>query len=244
LRALRLRDGRNALSEERRIALTVRRPFRASLEIREWGTDLFTLEEIIHEGSYNRVAELVPDCGTIVDLGANIGLATLYLASKYPKSRIISIEPHPETFALLTGNVAQLSRAGRCVPVHAAIWNRSGVNMSLSAPNPLAFAGVNVSESAESESGILSVTMQELIERYGLSTIDLLKVDIEGAEVELFRGDISWMAQVGAIAIEFHGDSREKSGFDSAIAAYGMGVIDTSAHTVIAARLNPTGVRH
>lgn len=48
------------------------------------------------------------------------------------------------------------------------------------------------------------MTLEMLMKKTGLMTIDLLKVDIDGAEIELFKGDCSWLRNVGVIAIELH----------------------------------------
>jgi hypothetical protein len=64
--------------------------------------------------------------------------------------------------------------------------------------------------------------------------LDILKVDIEGAEVELFKGDVGWLSRVRAIAIEFHDDSREVSGFDRLMRDHGFRVLDSNPHTVLA----------
>jgi hypothetical protein len=56
-------------------------------------------------------------------------------------------------------------------------------------------------------------TMTEILDYSGFKRVDLLKVDIDGAERELFSmRDLSWLACVDAIAIEFHEGSRDASG--------------------------------
>lgn len=76
--------------------------------------------------------------------------------------------------------------------------------------------------------------MQTIFERSGFDRIDLLKVDIEGAEVQLLQGAGDWLTKVNAIAIEFHGNSRAESGFDQL--TQGFRIADESPHTVLAIR--------
>jgi len=78
--------------------------------------------------------------------------------------------------------------------------------------------------------------MAQVLAMSGFSTVDLLKVDIEGAERQLLRGDVSWLDRVSALAIEFHGDSREDSGFDEKIAAHGLEIVEENRHTTLACR--------
>jgi len=61
-------------------------------------------------------------------------------------------------------------------------------------------------------------------------------VDIEGAETELFKGDLSWLARVNAIAIEFHGESRMASHFDDAMQEFGFCIYNEDRHTVLAVK--------
>jgi hypothetical protein len=79
-------------------------------------------------------------------------------------------------------------------------------------------------------------SMGQILEKAGFDRIDLLKVDIEGAEVRLFSGELEWLHRVGAIAIEFHGDSRARSGFDELMRRFGFVVSDNDPHTVVAVR--------
>jgi hypothetical protein len=86
------------------------------------------------------------------------------------------------------------------------------------------------------ETGVEAVTMQDILSREHVKRVDLLKIDIEGAGVELFPGDVSWLDNVHAIAVEFHGDSRQQSQFDEIIARYGFRVAESGDHTTVAVR--------
>jgi hypothetical protein len=79
--------------------------------------------------------------------------------------------------------------------------------------------------------------MQSIYQRSGFQEVDLLKVDIEGAEVQLLQGDLSWLDHVRVVAIEFHGDSRKESGFDEIMK--GRRIIDDSSHTTLAIKNLP-----
>lgn len=79
-------------------------------------------------------------------------------------------------------------------------------------------------------------TMRELLEYSGFQIVDLLKVDIEGAETELFSRDVDWLTLVRCIAIEFHGDSRQRSRFDEVVRRYGFHICSEESHTVIACK--------
>ena len=60
---------------------------------------------------------------TIVDAGANSGMATLYYANKYPNAKIVAVEPEPSNYAALVKNVAPYPNV---TPINAALWNKDG----------------------------------------------------------------------------------------------------------------------
>jgi hypothetical protein len=80
------------------------------------------------------------------------------------------------------------------------------------------------------------MSMNDILKFAQFEKVDLLKVDIEGAEIELLGGDLAWLNHVGAIAVEFHGDSREVSRFDRIIRANRFGVRCEDRHTVLVVR--------
>lgn len=135
---------------------------------------------------------------TIVDLGANIGTETLRFALLYPSARIVAVEAAGENFGTLAFNTR--ARAN-ITPIHAAIWSH---------PAKLALTGDqhnSQSWHAEEVTGdtfdIRGITFEEIMAENGIGEIDILKVDIEGAEKELFSDACaSWIGRVKCIVME------------------------------------------
>ncbi len=157
---------------------------------------------------------------TIVDAGANLGFASIYFARKYPSARILAIEPERANFELLERNVRSFKNI---VPIRGALWNEDGT-MDLVDPGlgewAYQIAGQNGASpsSARKVEAVPTFTVQSLMRQHNLDFIDLFKVDIEGAEKELFESAAPWIDRVGTIMIELH--DRYKRGcteaFDSA----------------------------
>jgi FkbM family methyltransferase len=238
LRDQELRTSAGATRAGRRIALDVQQPFRARVVVRERGSDLLTFEEIVRAQVYRGVTDGIGDCRTIIDLGANIGLASLYLAARFANSRIVAVEPNPDTYQLLVANLARLTRSGRCRTVQGAVWSASRTLRAAPIEDAEHYSAFAVREASgpETEPEIMGISIQQLIEISGFGFVDLLKVDIEGAEVELFRADLRWLMNVGAIAIEFHKDARAQCSFDAIMKDHGFSVVSDAPHTVIAVR--------
>jgi FkbM family methyltransferase len=218
------------------IRLVMKRPFSGVISYRGWGSDPATFKEIVREEVYRCIVDRIPkDCEYIVDLGAHIGLATRYLADKFANAKICSVEPCPENFALLSENVADLVRAGRCTTLNRAAWNKcTQVSLSNHAENAR-YSSVRVVPAVTgSNRSIRAVTVLQILEEAKFPRIDLLKIDIEGAESELFSGNVDWLQKTGVIAIEFHGEARAESRFDQIMATHGFDVADANSHTTLA----------
>ncbi len=239
--ALRLRDyeirsARGDLERDKLLVLNLRSPVRGQIALRELGSDILTFNEVLGEEIYRCVPSLVRDCNSIIDLGANIGLASLYFASHYPSSRLFSVEPNPSSFELLTSNLSALMAQGRCRVLKAAVWGCETVLVaddSHGANHHSAFA-TRVATDVDNAEAMMGQPIHKIIAESGFECIDLLKVDIEGAEVELFTGNLEWLTSVRSIAIEFHGDSRDECAFDRIMKAYGFRIYDEGSHTIVA----------
>lgn len=221
------------------LELRMKKPVRGTVALREVGSDILTFQEVFKEEVYAGAAARLPRCETVIDLGGNIGLATLYFGHRYPGCRLFVVEPNPPTFEMLTRNVEGLVRAGRCRTLLAAVWSeeRDVVAAPLDAEGHYSAFATRAPAEGEGADGVMrGMPMSRIIADSGFETVDLLKVDIEGAEVELFKGDVSWLRRVGAIAIEFHGDSRRASDFDRIMSDYGFAIDDRDRHTVLAVR--------
>ncbi|MGE4518896.1 MAG: FkbM family methyltransferase [Desulfobacteraceae bacterium] len=178
--------------------------------LRALSSDISTYKQIFIKNEYNFSLEKMPN--TIIDAGANIGLASIYFANKYPTSQIIAIEPEAKNFNLLIKNTASYPNI---IPIRAALWNKkeeikiidpglgnwgfmTEEKEFLSSPEKPFFQTVN------------AITIQNIIEDFNLEEIDILKIDIEGAEKEVFSDTSRWIHRVNSIIIELH--ERMKQG--------------------------------
>jgi len=133
----------------------------------------------------------------IVDLGANIGLTSLWLTKRYGCDKIIAVEPSVENARIARQNLESNGVCGEVI--EAAVGSTDGM--------------VRFSEARDSNEGrtgfgdrtVPMVSMFSIVNRLPHpGHIDLLKVDIEGAEQELLTGDLSWLQKVNSLIIEFH----------------------------------------
>lgn len=170
--------------------------FRAVLGLRPDTSDLDVFQQVFVEEEYLFPLDQEPEI--IVDAGANIGLASIYYALAYPDAKIIAIEPEESNYTLLKENIRSYPNI---VPIQRALWH---IPVPLKIANPRDGKFAFRVEASGKETDLPSITMGELMALYDLPFIDILKMDIEGAEKEVFSGQIDWLSRIGVIAIELH----------------------------------------
>lgn len=178
---------------------TKARKIAPSVYMRAGGSDLWTYKQIFIDEEYSFEGGLCPE-SVIIDGGANIGLTSVYLDSKYDCKKIIALEIDVDNFQLLKKNTE-----GRpsVVPVFAAVW---GKNQKLKMVDPGGGAwGYQAAQASPEEANIEGLSINEIIERFSLEQVDLLKLDIEGGELEVFDSEPKqWLEKIGIFAIELH----------------------------------------
>lgn len=189
---------------------------RHPVHLRVRTSDVWLCQQILIDGQYDSGLMFKPRA--IVDAGANIGLASIFYANKYPEAQILAIEPEPSNFEMLKKNVAPYPNV---VPIQAALWNKKQDLCSTSARGGHHAFQVREQRNVERDpscSCISGFSLQELMTDFGIQHIDLLKMDIEGSEKEVFQDSESWIRHVGIIAIEIH-DWMQSGCSDSVYAA-------------------------
>ncbi len=144
----------------------------------------------------------------ILDCGGNIGCAAVYFANEYPNAQIYSIEPEKNNFKLLTFNTNFYDNIH---PIRSALWNKE--TFIRVEDKGFGLAGYMTSETAKDDPNALkTTTVAKLLSESGFDEIDLLKIDIEGAEKEVFGAPNvdDWLPKVNVLVIELH--DRMKKG--------------------------------
>ena len=141
----------------------------------------------------------------ILDCGGNIGCAAVYFAVKYPSAQIYSVEPEKDNFKMLKFNTALYDNIH---PIKSALWNKETFirveESTLYKNNPQAF--MTFETTADDPDAFKTITVGKLLAESGFDEIDFLKVDIEGAEKEVFGApDVDeWLSKVKVLVIELH----------------------------------------
>ena len=177
------------------------------INLRTYCGDLDIFYEIFLKEVY-KISGNSSSC-TIVDAGANIGLASIYFLSKFPNATIISIEPDPENVEIFRKNLSHQIDAGSLKIIEAAIANEEAERfLSLSA---LKYNPKLISDSGDERAiKVNTVSMQAIFKQFSIADIELMKMDIEGGEEEIFSVDNEWVNCVKKCIIETHSSKGEE----------------------------------
>lgn len=156
--------------------------------------DIQSFREVWLDDSYLLPFSVEPR--TLVDLGANIGLTSLWLAKRYHAERVIAVEASPDNARLVQKNLEQNGIVAEVIA--AAVGPRDGtVRFNL---HENSNQGMIHPDGAE----VPMVSMATVLARVPNRPVDLLKMDIEGGEQALLDGDLAWLDRIAAIIAEFH----------------------------------------
>jgi FkbM family methyltransferase len=143
----------------------------------------------------------------VIDIGAHVGVFTLWAAAHYPNRRIISLEPSPKSFEILRQNVLRNRLKGVEV-LQSACAGRAGTavlhSRGAASMNTLYTRDV-LHSSFRALDSVPVVTLDEIFERFQIKSTGLLKLDCEGAEYEILlnASDVT-LRGIRCIALEYH----------------------------------------
>jgi FkbM family methyltransferase len=146
-----------------------------------------------------------PNKKVIIDCGANIGLASYFFASSYPDAEIHSIEADPQIFEFLKKNMNSLCQNVNIKFINKAVWKDDTSEISFQA------SGSDAGKVVSTNNGSIKVptlSIANYIQNF--QSIDLLKIDIEGAEREVFPNLAPVLRKFKFLFLEYHAWEGEK----------------------------------
>ena len=175
--------------------------------------DIQSIREVWLDNVYRLPFDLT--VSRVVDLGANIGLTSVYFAKTYGAQTILAVEPNPANAELARRNFEQNGISARVI--EAAIGPVDGFARFSDTLDS------NLGAVSEAGREVRMISMSTLCaESPRMGPIDLLKMDIEGGEQALLSGSIEWLGEVRAIIAEFHPDIVDYPGLAERISGAGF----------------------
>ena len=194
-------------------------------------SDVYVFKEVFIDEAYD-LSFLHLNPRIIVDAGANVGFSTIFLAHAYPLARIFAVEPEESNFQMLLKNTKFYPNV---VPIHAALWPTEK-KLQIANPSTEKWA-FQVTESTKKPAETVdALTMDKLFLITKTKNIDLLKLDIEGSEVDLFSENCdNWLGRTNAIIIELHDRFRKGCSrvFYKATDSYNFQKVEHLGHIIL-----------
>lgn len=178
-------------------------------------SDLFTIYEIYRDGGYAPKLQYTPgDIKTVVDFGANIGIFSLWASRFFPAKKIYAVEMEDSNYEQLLANIAVNGLQATILPIKAAIFSESG-SIGIRRMGGLGFHMVNLHEKSNT---VKALSLADFLSLTGIETIDVLKIDIEGAEKYLLtpENEPVFRSKVRYVFLETHSvnDFRTEHGME------------------------------
>ncbi len=188
--------------------------FSNPIKLRTNASDVAIFKQVFLEEEYEFSLGFIPS--TIIDAGANIGLSALFFTMKFPKTTIYSIEPELSNFKMLIENTKYYQnifphqKALSTIDNHTLVIQDNGFGTSGFMTVPMAKNDEDIASIKVS-----TISVMKVKQLYKLDILDVVKIDIEGFEKELFSSNTEWLKYTKCLIIELH--DRMKKGCSQSV---------------------------
>lgn len=186
-----------------------------SFKLRKKSSDLLVFNQIWIEEEYAYTVNLIIQKNiqvkTILDAGSNIGLTALYLNMFFKEAEILCVEPDDDNFLQLQKNM-EINNITSTTLIKGGVWSQNELlEMDYSYRDGLDWSR-RLKKAENGEGAIKAYSIHNLMEEKGWTTIDFLKIDVEGAEEIIFGEgrNLQFLESVKVFTIEIH--DKEKMG--------------------------------
>jgi FkbM family methyltransferase len=168
--------------------------------VRPASSDILVYIQIFFHHEYNKISALaLPPLPTIMDLGANVGFFLLYCKDKWPDAVVSCIEPDLQNYNQLAKQI-RTNNLKTITTFHGGIWM---ANEPLSITRFADDMEWGIGVKSDALGRVNGLTLRQIMNDSGLKKIDLLKMDIEGTEEQLFQNE-DFLSIVSSLIMETH----------------------------------------
>lgn len=180
------------------------------IQLKRNSSDAQVFEQIVELEEYKSLIEVFKKNNIVprnmIDVGANIGLTCLYFRAHFPELNIVALEPSDDTFNRLSNNISN-NNFGSIHLLKKGLWSsKKRLKADTTFRDGQDWSFRLIEAKPDEEALFETTTIDELIHDFNIETIDFLKIDIEGGEVEVFKefDSIEWLPKIKIIALEIH----------------------------------------
>lgn len=187
--------------------------------LRQGTSDTYVYKEIFIDECYKKCSEKLNKKSIVIDIGAHIGLFSIYCGAKCGK--IFAYEPHKENYDLAVKNIQKNGISAININ-NLAVWSEAGKTICLSDGEGAQTGEHAVKIDGEKNSGkslqVSTISIRDIFINNRIVFCDLLKMDIEGAEyAALFAAPDEIFEKISYICLEYHPDLERKHSINDLI---------------------------
>jgi FkbM family methyltransferase len=216
-----------------------------SYRIRKKSTDFLVFEQVILKQEYKPFLELIKKYSqnkglNLVDAGSNVGFASLYLNEHLNINRIVSIEPSKENIKNLKENFHSNSITNIHI-YETGLWEKkTRLKLDTNFRDGREWSLRLIETNENDPDGFDCISIENIFNDEKIEIIDILKIDIEGGEKEVFKAfekDNSILSKIKFIAIEIHDEVADRVKINTQLLNAGF-EIETVGETTIGVNKN------
>lgn len=161
---------------------------------------MHTIIDTLITGDYKLPQQHSPSF--IIDGGAFIGDSSIYFLNRFPQCGVVALEPNPDNYILAKSNLAHYG--GRVALLQRGLWHCK-TKLRITDDN----LGARLVNDDELGFACECIDINSILAEYGKTEIDLLKLNIEGAELPVITENSAWLSKTKLIVVQFHGYELE-----------------------------------
>ena len=173
-------------------------------KIRPQTPDFGTILEVWAQHIYTPKNFSLNDTDIVVDIGAHIGVFSVFAAKHVHRGKIYSFEPIPENFQLLKENIT-INKIKNIIPFNTAISSKKQEQELFVSEKSPGVGSLHYKKGKGQHLVVSSITLKDFVSKTGISHIDFLKIDCEGSEYDiLFSCPTTILQRIKKISMEYH----------------------------------------
>jgi FkbM family methyltransferase len=174
-------------------------------------SDVRILDEIWNREVYDRLMYYVKPSSVVIDIGAQVGIVTVKIAHKIKNGKVYSFEPLPKNRSVLEKNIEINNLKNRVIVNPHAVAAQKGSLTFYSKPHDSGGGSLHPQENADKIT-VQTMSLSDIFETYKIDHCDFLKMDCEGAEIEIVENTPNAIFEkITSMTIEWHGDHHQVS---------------------------------
>jgi FkbM family methyltransferase len=167
-------------------------------------SEIYVVEEVFRHKMYDRSGDFLAKEGWVVfDIGANIGVVSVLQARRH--AQVYAFEPNPDCYRRLLKTITANGLEAKIHPFNLALGNVVGTGkMQVEKGGTTGGTVIAGDEGSPTNASVSITTLDRIVPALNVPQIDLLKIDVEGAEVDVLRGAVQTLLLTKRIMLEYH----------------------------------------